>query len=252
MKIILKETDYAVNVLAQPLLSKKPSYDLRILAKYLCHSKKMNPEEIYEELVHIMDEKYENFSIAAWQELLLDLAKNASKRPLTDIESLPITVSELAVVDSIISKPMRRIAFTLLCLARYRTFVQPESQGWINYEFRDIFKMANVNASVKEQCRIIYDLQSLNLLEMNKMVDNLSLHILFLSPIHSDAVLQISDFRNLGYEYLLYTGEKFFRCEKCGLLVRRKSNRCKYCKNCGEDIDREKAQKRMRLLRGTV
>jgi len=67
-------------------------------------------------------------------------------------------------------------------------------------------------------------------------------------------VLKISDFRELGYEYLSYIGSgKFTRCEVCGRLVRNKSKTCppKYCNECAKRVqfqqkkeyDRRKSEK---------
>jgi len=52
-------------------------------------------------------------------------------------------------------------------------------------------------------------------------------------------VLKISDFRELGYEYLSYIGSgKFTRCEVCGRLVRKKSKYApqKYCIDCAKKV----------------
>ena len=37
----------------------------------------------------------------------------------------------------------------------------------------------------------------------------------------------------------LYKGEKYIRCADCGILVKRTSNRKKYCKDCGKNIKNE-------------
>ena len=49
----------------------------------------------------------------------------------------------------------------------------------------------------------------------------------------SEEELFISDFRELGYEYLLYKGENLIRCADCGILTRgNKTGTKKYCKDC--------------------
>jgi uncharacterized C2H2 Zn-finger protein len=86
---------------------------------------------------------------------------------------------------------------------------------------------------------MIHDLRSLGLIKMNKIVDNLSINVCYIDSGCSDEILMIKDFRNLGYEYLLYCGEKFFRCNNCGILVRKNSTNDKYCKDCKAYVKNE-------------
>lgn len=247
--IILKEKEYAEQILNNNVLDKKPTFDLRILAKYYCHEKQLTQNKIYLELVKVMEEKYNNFALAKWQSILLDLAKNAKKYKLIDIDYIPITKNELLTIDNISSKPMKRLALTLLCLAKYRNIVNPKNNDWVNYKFKDIFKMANVNATKKEQGFMIHDMIALKLIRMNKMVDNLSINVCYVDKDESEEVLQIKDFRNIGYEYLLYCGEKFIRCIECGVLVRKKGTTDKYCNNCKQEKQLEWQRISMKKIR---
>lgn len=233
--IILKEKEYAEKILESKVLNKKPTFDLRILAKYYCHEKKLTPNKIYLELVDVMENKYNNFALAKWQSTLLDLAKNAKKYPLINIEYITVTENELLTIKEIESKPMKRLAFTLLCLAKYRNSINPKNDDWVGHKFKDIFKMANVNATKREQGGYIHDMKALGLIKMTKMVDNLSINVCYIDKEESKVVLQIRDFRNLGYEYLLYSGENFIRCKECGVLVRQnKQNNRTYCIECNK------------------
>jgi len=233
--IVLKEKEYAEKILDSNTLDKKPTFDLRILAKYYCHEKKLTQNKIYLELVNVMEEKYNNFALSKWQPILLDLAKNAKKYKLIDIEYIPITKNELLTIDGIVSKPMKRLALTLLCLAKYRNIVNPKNNDWVGYKFKDIFKMANINSTKKEQGFMIHDMIALQLVRMNKMVNNLSINVCYVDKDNSEEVLQIKDFRNIGYEYLLYCGENFIRCKECGILVRqnKQSNKI-FCTECNK------------------
>ncbi|WP_159430689.1 hypothetical protein [Anaerotignum propionicum] len=232
-------------------MSKKPSYDLRIVAKYLYHVENLKPNQIYKRLVKIMEEKYYNFAISQWQDLLLNIAKHAKKRDLINIDYIPVTKNELLTIDGIKSKPMKRIAFTMLCLAKYRNMVNENNRDWINYDFKDIFRMANVTATIKEQCFMIHDMKALGLIKMNKLVNNLSVNVCYIDKTESEEVLKIDDFRNLGYEYLLYCGEKFFRCKRCGVLKRRTASNMSYCRECAEIVENQKTKERVQKFRSS-
>lgn len=239
INIILNEKDYVEKILNQDKLSKKPTFDLRLLAKYYYHEEKLTPNKIYLKLVDVMEDKYNNFALAKWQSTLLDLSKNSKKYPLVQIDYIPVTKNELLTINNIASKPIKRLAFTLLCLSKYRNAINPKNNDWENYKFKDIFKMANIQASKKEQGFMVHDLRNLGLIKMNKIVDNLSINICYVDKENSEEILQIRDFRNLGYEYLLYCGEKFIRCEKCGILTRKNSTNDKYCKECKSFVKNE-------------
>lgn len=249
MDIILKETEYADSLLQELnenprlLLSRHPSRDLKLISRYLCHIKNQNPDDIYQEMVKIMEIHYPQFSIAGWQPLLLDYAKNAGKKPLCDIEYIPVTKGELARIAFIPKKPDRRVAFTLLGLAKYRNLIKESNENWMNYPYKDIFRMANVTAKITEQCRIIHDLKETGYIHMSKIVDNLSIQVCFTEEDeNAEAEIEIRTFKNLGYEYLSYCKEPFFRCRHCHALARKRSNNDKYCADCQKEV--VKIQKR--------
>lgn len=249
INIILNEKRYAETVFNQKYLDKKPTLDLYILAKYFYEEKKYTPNKIYLELVKIMEEKYNNFSLAKWQSILLDLSKNAIKYQLLQIDYIPLTKNELVTIDNIESRTMKRLAFTLLCLAKYKNIINSKNNDWENYKFSEIFKMANIQANKKEQALMIYALRNLGLIKMNKLVDNLSINVCYIDKQSSEEVLQIRDFRNLGYEYLLYCGEKYIRCENCGILVRKRGTTDKYCTECKQIKQLEWQKSSMKKIR---
>ena len=49
-------------------------------------------------------------------------------------------------------------------------------------------------------------------------------------------MLRITDFRNLGNQYMMYLGESYFQCVECGLVVRRITNNQKYCDDCAASV----------------
>lgn len=235
-------------------LSERPAYDLRLMARYFAQEEHLTPHRIYLRLTEIMENSYNDFSLAAWQSLLLDMAKNAAKRPLIQVDAVPVTGRELAVIGQIPEKPMRRLAFTLLCLAKYRNLANENNRDWINYAYKDIFKMANVSATIKEQCLMIRKLCSRGLCRMNRIVDNLSLCICFVDHECTEAAAKITDFRNLGYYYLKLTGEAFVQCRRCGILMKPgKRNNKKYCDSCAPlaNVQKQRLRDQKRQLQSS-
>lgn len=97
---------------------------------------------------------------------------------------------------------------------------------------KDIFSLARISCSVVNRDYLLGDLYQLGLLEFPKKNDNLSCRVIFLNE-DGKRILFISDFRELGYEYLAYLGQNFIHCSECGILVRGNTNGTKtHCSNC--------------------
>ena len=122
--------------------------------------------------------------------------------------------------------------FTMLCLAKLGNERNERNNGWVNTEVKDIFTLARISATIYDKDLKINKLYQLGLIEFPKRNDLLNIRVTF-SDNQGDEELYISDFRELGYEYLKYKGENFFRCQECGILVRQNKNGTKkYCKDC--------------------
>ena len=49
----------------------------------------------------------------------------------------------------------------------------------------------------------------------------------------NDTALKITDYRNLNYQYFRYFNPNgYMTCQKCGLVVPKKSNSQKFCASC--------------------
>ena len=72
-------------------------------------------------------------------------------------------------------------------------------------------RMANINTSIKRQSLMYYNLNAAGLIQFSKKVDNTNVKVCFMAP--GDVVMSITDFRNLGYQYLKY------HCPACAIEV---------------------------------
>lgn len=183
-------------------------------------------------LENFMLVSYPNFNPVKWQETIEKQVKKAKKYSLIEIDFIPITKNELDTIKEIKNKPQERLAFTLLCLAKFGNAVNSQNNDWTNREDKEIFRMANIQVSVEKQSAMVNSLRNKGLIQYSRIVDNLNTNVLFIDN-ESEVILEIEDFRNLGYEYALYCGENFFKCENCGVLVRQnEKNNKKLCNEC--------------------
>ncbi|MCD8291184.1 MAG: hypothetical protein LUC91_06755 [Prevotella sp.] len=229
----MNERDYAEQCIKDGNMGDKPYNTLMILAKYY-YSIGLKNKKISENLKEFLEEnypKYKHFR-KTWDDTVESIVRKAKRYPLYENDGVWITQSELDKIEELKTKTMRRVMFTILCLAKLGNLRNDKNNGWVNNDRKEIYTLARVNCSVAERNFKIGDLKDLGYLQLAKKNGNLSVRVTFIDN-DGKKVLFISDFRELGYEYLKYCGENFIRCQDCGILVRgNKAGTRKRCNNC--------------------
>lgn len=188
---------------------------------------------------------YREYNEVKWDATLEKIIHQSKKYPLVEVDYICITKNEIETIQSIKSKPMQRIAFTLLCLAKFYNLAHENNNDWANSKLNDIFNIAHVQVPKIKKPLMINDLKNLGLIEYSKKVDNVNVNVQFIDN-NSEVVLKINDFRDLGYEYDYYCGGRFIRCVECDRLVRVnvKDNSTTRCNECQQKYRRKyKTQK---------
>lgn len=233
MGIVLNEYTWAENALREKDLGGHPTETLYRIAKYYLYTG-IDKKTARTKLEQYLSECNPSANMVRWSDTLDRVMKYADKYPLITVNSVKITEPEMEIIQSIDSKQTQRLAFTLLCLAKYYYAVSEKNNYWVGTPDSEIMKMANVKSSVKRQSLMFGQLRELGLLKFSKKIDNLSVQVLFAAE--GDTAIEINDFRNLGYQYLKYLGGAYFSCECCGITVKmmdsNKGGRKKYCEEC--------------------
>lgn len=237
MSIILNEYDWAEKAIKDKVLGNKPYETLSRVAKYYTY-KNYARKEVRQMLDEFLLQCEPAVSLVAWSNTLDSAAKSASKYPLIIIDSIDITVPEMMRIDALQGKQVRRLAFTLLCIAKYMHTVSNTTNYWVTTPDNEIMKMANISTSIKRQSGMFGQLKDEGLIRFSKQIDNLSVQVLFVEE--GDVAFRVTDFRNLGYQYMKYHGEPYFECAQCGLTDKiknpSKGRPPKYCTRCAAEI----------------
>ena len=238
MRIILKENEYAEELIHSKDLGDNPFDNMRIVARYYLDNG-YQANDVRDKLDLFLLQCNPTASLPKWSELLDRALKKAIKTPAVDIDEIRISKSEMEKIDSIKSKQARRLAFTLLCLSKYWMIVLPKSDYWVRDDGNDIMKLANISTSLKRQGLLYRTLKDAGLVQFSRKVDNTNVRVLF-ADNDEDTALVITDFRNLGYQYLKLKGEPYFECQNCGITVKYtnpKNNRGqRYCPACAAEL----------------
>jgi hypothetical protein len=242
--IIINEKEYIEDILAEKIPVDNIYYILILLNKYY-NQQGYKKKEIYDKLVDFLilhDEEEFN-----WMNALDRIIEKRNKQ-LIEIEYIPITKKELDVIKNIKNKRLERLLFTMLCICKYSNYINIKNNNWVNQNFKEIFKMANIKVTTENQCHLIYNLKELGLLKLSNKIDNLNLQVQIVdNDINSEVVLKITDYRNLGFQYLAYIEDGYIKCEICGCVVKKTGNKMKYCQECAykKNIENTKKNKKV-------
>lgn len=232
--IILNEREYAERCIKTGYIDSKPFNTLSVLAKYYYKVCGFRKKKIISLLTEYLKNNYPRYELneETWKSTIEKIAAGAGKYTLYEISGVKITESEMNVIKGIGNKVLERLAFTMLCLAKLGNLKNPKNNGWINMDSKEIFELARISCKVVDREIRIGKLWKQGLIEFSKRNDNLNCRVTFIDD-SSDEVLFVSDFRELGYEYMAYCGENFIRCAECGRLTKANKNGTKkYCKDC--------------------
>lgn len=237
MSIVLNEYEWAERMINNHELGKKPIETLNRVAKYYLENK-YSKREIRKMLDTFLTQCAPSASLVHWSDTLDKVAKNVGKFPLIRLDGVDITKNELERIETLGGKQVRRLAFTLLCVAKYWDIVSESNNHWVNSPDKEIMQMANINTSIKRQSLMFAELREAGFIRFSKKIDNLNVQVLFMEP--GETALHIQDFRNIGYQYLKHYGAPYFECVNCGITVKiqepTRGRRQKYCPSCAIEL----------------
>ena len=110
--------------------------------------------------------------------------------------------------------------------------ISPNNGDWANCDDVSIARLANNQQTAIKRGETIHELCALGLVGMAERDSNLNIKVNFISG--DDVAMKVSDFRDLGYQYMKQKGYKFSRCQVCGKLIKQEKNKKPktYCSEC--------------------
>jgi len=218
-------------------LGKKPYETLCRVARYYLDSS-YSKREVRKMLDVFLLQCDPVASLPKWSDVVDHALERAAKFPAIQIDHVTVTLPELQRIEAVQGRQAQRLAFTLLCLAKYWDLAGQGGDHWVNSKDADIMRMANINTSIRRQSAMYHQLRDAGLIQFSRKVDNTNVRVCFLQD--GPAELLVSDFRNLGYQYLHYRGEAYFECQNCGITTKlrnpQKCGRQRYCSDCAAQI----------------
>lgn len=228
MKLLLNEVLEAERIINGDKLNVKPFEALSLLARYYRQIKELSPKETREQLSSWLGGQL-GTCVDDWGEFIEKVVANGKKYPLLQIEKITITKSEIKKIQSLKKKNQQKLAFVLLVYAKYGNAKSTKNNNWVLTQQYKVFQSARVVGD--SRWTSMKELRDVGLIEFAHKVDNINVRVLFVDN-KSEVELEITDLRELGYQYLRYIGEDFIECQDCGVLVRKTVHNKRYCKDC--------------------
>lgn len=236
--IILNEREFAERAIEAHDLGAKPVETMSCVAKYY-RSLGYKTSEVKRQVEDFLSKSDPIANLVKWRDTISSVVKSSSKSALVEIESVGVSSEEINICKSIKGNQMQRLMFTLICLAKFSRAASRMDTCWVNQKDKEIFKMANVVTSITRQSLMLNDLMQRGLIKFAKKIDNVNIEVVCLCG--DDVAVSVSDFRNVGNQYMKFLGEPYFECSCCGLTVKKMSNSQKYCRECAADVNRSKS-----------
>ncbi|EKS4345235.1 hypothetical protein QB607_003239 [Clostridium botulinum] len=178
---------------------------------------------------------------------------------MNDINKIRISQNELQSIRQLDNLVLEKIAFVMLVYAKISRIQMQQSNSdyWVNKSCSIICREAKVGLRGNEQKRIMNELYKKEYITTSNIntKTNIKLNFGNKENIENENDLIITDFDGVIYQYLIWRGEKWKRCEGegCEKWIRIKNNKIKYCLSCAKKNKKEQtkniARESMRRLR---
>jgi hypothetical protein len=215
-------------------------YFITLIAKYY-YSDEMD----YNTLSDIVKKEILEFNLEGYQEykyhnkivsICKSIINGTVEKSFKEREYIPIYKNELNVINSLKSDRHKKIMFTFFAVARYM-----DTDGWINKKtsrgISEVFKLANVSLTTEKRCQLLHELYVDGYISFGKKVNNLNIRVQLDST--GDIVYKVTDFNNLGNQYIGNFKEGYKQCQCCGKKYKVKSkmdHSSKYCDECAYEM----------------
>lgn len=232
--IVLRENEWAEQMIKESKIGDSLNETLRRVARYYLDAG-YDRGKTRAILDTFLLKCQPSVSLVKMSDRLDDAVSSAVRREAVYIESIPITVGEINRIKQLKSRQCERVAFVLLCLAKYWIAVKRENSGWVFNKDNEVMSLADVSASIKRQCAIYRQLAGAGMIQLSKRIDSFAVKVCFIEP--GEVAMRVSTFKSLGYQYCRYLGERFDECETCGTLMKPSPSsygrKRRFCDECG-------------------
>lgn len=250
LNVTLNESEIINQALEGKYNDNNLTVTLRLLIKYYYLQGMNDRLKLREQILNFLKNNYRGYKRPKWEEtvtkmvdnFLRSIRKNKVEVKIVDINQIKITKGELEKIKRLSDIKLEKIAFVMLVYAKISNIVMNSNEGWINIPCGTICKEAKVNLKGVEKERIFNELYKIGYIEQRVNNSKTNIKVCYIDE-ESDIEMVISDFEGVIYQYLIWNGEKWRRCECCSKWIKPKNNKQIYCNQCAKEKELEKYKK---------
>ena len=172
---------------------------------------------------------------------------------LIEINSIPIYQKELDIINKYEDKKDKQLLFVLLVYAKVNNIVLNREDGWINQDLSNLFKEAKIRVgNTKYRLDTIRKFMNDELIGVSCRAGKTSIKINYIDNSKDkdkEIAFNVTDFDYIIYDYLIYLGEKYKKCEVCGGYFKVKANAQIRCNKCALEKQKELNRENMKKSR---
>lgn len=245
---IFNEKEYIESIITSKQVDlSNPVNTIRKLARYNYYVNNYSKSKNYNAIVEYMSENFKDFSEITYQKSIDGCIRDVDKTPFRSIKCVQITKRELDKISNLDDIKKQKLAFVLLCTAKYRDQYNPDNCHKTDISATDLYKMARVVLPRDQRNIYLHFLIQDGLIEQHNNSKTKNKKLLFVSEDSNDKVvlkLKEVDFKELAYAYMFWknNGEGFTKCQRCGKTIKQsKTKPRKYCEECAERVNNEQS-----------
>lgn len=210
--------------------------DLTILCKHwLDENNSLSDLELKDKMIAFCIKHNSQFNVARSENLLIKVLNGLKEQPSFEFnKNIIITKQEINTLKSIKNFKEQKVLFVIICLAKWRNanFIYLNEESTI--KLQDIFSLANVKATKKEQLLLLHNLNEQGLIDV-QLKPILKCFIPCINE-QDEKVLEFTISDNMISEWLWFI---LPHCAKCNKPFEKNSNKQKYCKDCAKIVKNE-------------
>lgn len=232
--MILDEAKEAEKLIRGGYIEKNLFQKTALVARYYYHRENIKDGSLRDRIECFLSEHYKDYHYNDCSEMINKILNNIDKFPLVQIDNITVTDRELQVIGELPNIRTKRVAFALLCIAKFNNARNSLNHNWVSQKLKVIFEAADVRTTTETQSMIIHELVKRDLVSLGVKVNSTSMCVNYIDNTGSTA-LTITDLKNLGLQYMYYLQPlKYDRCKLCGRFIKLKGNHHLYCTECSD------------------
>lgn len=234
MPIIFDEYKHAEKMLYNGTMTNNTKFELQLLANYYRALGYIDSE--IEVALHDFSKRYlKNYNKVKFYKLIDKKVELSRKLKLKSATPINITKKEMKTILGEENYKCQKLMFVYLVLAKYYMSNNKTDKYYVGCKDNDIFNLCNMY--VKKQDK----LDLMHYLTKNKYITptlSMSSIVNYVDESGDIAITLIPD-TDMVFYFEQYLGGIFIHCDRCNKLVKKTSNRMRYCKECANILNKE-------------